>query len=83
MREVFPRAMARKNIVLYSKFIVNTRFYILDIYSQKFSDIFCAYLLYKSIANLAMCRFQRHGRDIKSAWAGTSHMRENVMRQGA
>ena len=75
--------MARKNIVLYSKFIVNTKFYIFDIRAQKFSDSFCAYSLYKRIANLAMCRFQRHGRDIKSVWVGTSHMRENVMRQGA
>ncbi len=25
-----------------------------------------------------MCRFQRHGREPKSAWAGTAHMRENL-----
>ncbi len=29
-----------------------------------------------------MCRFQRHGREIKNAWAGTAHMRKNFMRSG-
>ena len=38
------------------------------------------FLLCKSIANLAMCRFLRHGHKIKSAWAGTAHMRKNFMR---
>ena len=34
------------------------------------------------MANLAMCRFQRHGHEMKSAWAGTTHMRKNFMCHG-
>ena len=41
-----------------------------------------AFLLCKSIAKLAMCRFQRHGHEIKSAGAGTAHMRKNFIRPG-
>ena len=32
---------------------------------------------------MAMCRFQRHGHKIKSAWAGAAHMRKSFLRLGA
>ena len=38
-----------------------------------------AFLLWKSMAKLAMCRVQRHGYSIKSAWAGPARMHRNGM----